>query len=42
MQHKNHDYIPSVQLEYKKNSNVFIGATFAVALVIVMIGMIFG
>ncbi len=42
MQHKKLDYIPNNSIEYKKNSNVFIGATFAVALVIVMIGMIFG
>lgn len=42
MQHKDLDYIPNNTPEYKKNSNLFIGATFAVMVVIVMIGMIFG
>ena len=42
MQHKKLDYIPNLEPEYKKNSNMFIGATFAVMVVIVMIGMIFG
>lgn len=39
---KKKDYIPEVSENYKKNSNVFIGATFAIMIVIVMIGMIFG
>lgn len=36
------DYIDDKTQEYKKSSNVFIGATFAVMIVIIMVGMIFG
>jgi len=42
MQIKKLDYISDNSLEYKKKSNMFIGATFAVMFVLVMIGFIFG
>jgi hypothetical protein len=42
MQHRKIDYVEDNSLEYKKSSNKFLGATFAIILVIVMIGMIFG
>lgn len=42
MQHRKIDYVEDKSHEYKKSSNVFLGATFAAIFVIVMIGMIFG
>ena len=42
MQVKNLDYISDNSPEYKKKSNMFIGATFAVMVLVVMIGFIFG
>jgi hypothetical protein len=36
------DYIEDNANAYKKSSNIFIGATFAVMIVIIMVGMIFG
>lgn len=36
------DYVEDNSHQYKKSSNIFIGATFAAMIVIVMIGMIFG
>jgi hypothetical protein len=42
MQVKNLDYISDNSPVYKKKSNMFIGATFAVMVIVVMIGFIFG
>lgn len=42
MQHKKLDYIQNNSAEYKKSSNMFIGVTFALMAVIVVVGMIFG
>lgn len=42
MQHKELDFIDNNLPKYKKDSNKFIGAMFAVMFVLIMIGVIFG
>jgi hypothetical protein len=39
---KNLDYIEDKTIEYKKSSNIYIGATFVIMVTLIAIGMIFG